>query len=42
MIVVVDGISPNVDRVSVLGNAVVSQIPEAIGRAIMHAEALLD
>ena len=36
---VADGVSPNVDRVSSLGNAVVPQIPELIGRAILSAEA---
>lgn len=34
---VADGISSNVDRVSALGNAVVPQIPELIGRAILDA-----
>jgi DNA (cytosine-5)-methyltransferase 1 len=34
---VVDGISGNVDRVAALGNAVVPQIPELIGRAILAA-----
>lgn len=33
-----DGIPNRVDRMHALGNAVVPQIPEAIGRAIMHAE----
>ncbi len=32
---VVDGVSANVDRVAALGNAVVPQIPELIGRAIL-------
>lgn len=34
-----DGIPDRVDRTSMLGNAVVPQIPEIIGRAIMKAEA---
>lgn len=33
-----DGVSANVDRVGALGNAVVPQIPELIGRAILQAE----
>jgi DNA (cytosine-5)-methyltransferase 1 len=33
-----DGISSGVDRLRCLGNAVVPQIPEIIGRAIMEAE----
>ena len=37
-----DGVSSWVDRNSSLGNAVVPQIPEIIGRVIMHAEALSD
>lgn len=36
-----DGVRANVDRVGALGNAVVPQIPEIIGRAIMQAEAAL-
>jgi DNA (cytosine-5)-methyltransferase 1 len=32
---VADGISANVDRVAALGNAVVPQIPELIGNAIL-------
>jgi hypothetical protein len=32
-----DGISKGMDRLTRLGNAVVPQIPEAIGRAIMGA-----
>jgi DNA (cytosine-5)-methyltransferase 1 len=35
-----DGIPDRVDRTSALGNAVVPQIPEIIGRAIMQAEGL--
>jgi DNA (cytosine-5)-methyltransferase 1 len=35
---VADGVSANVDRVSALGNAVVPQIPELIGRAILEYE----
>lgn len=35
---VADGISNRVDRVAALGNAVVPQIPELIGRAILEAE----
>lgn len=35
---VVDGVPPNVDRLKGLGNAVVPQIPELIGRAILNAE----
>jgi DNA (cytosine-5)-methyltransferase 1 len=34
-----DGTAGRVDRLAALGNAVVSQIPEMIGRAIMAAEA---
>ena len=34
---VVDGVSNRVDRIKALGNAVVPQIPEVIGRAIMAA-----
>jgi hypothetical protein len=34
-----DGVRRNVDRVGSLGNAVVPQIPELIGRAILAAEA---
>lgn len=33
-----DGVSANVDRVAALGNAVVPQIPELIGHAIIAAE----
>lgn len=33
-----DGIRENVDQVAALGNAVLPQIPEMIGRAIMQAE----
>ncbi len=33
-----DGIPDRVDRTSALGNAVVPQIPELIGRAILQAE----
>ena len=33
-----DGISPQMDRLKALGNAVVPQIPEIIGRAIMAVE----
>jgi DNA (cytosine-5)-methyltransferase 1 len=36
---VADGISENVDRDCALGNAVVPQIPELIGRAILAAQA---
>lgn len=36
---VVDGVSANVDRVSVLGNAVVPAVPEILGRAILTAMA---
>jgi DNA (cytosine-5)-methyltransferase 1 len=36
---VVDGFSDNVDRDAALGNAVVPQIPELIGRAILASEA---
>jgi len=35
---VADGLSPGVDRFKRLGNAVVPQIPELIGRAIMEVE----
>lgn len=34
---VVDGVSANVDRIAALGNAVVPQIPELIGRAIIRS-----
>jgi DNA (cytosine-5)-methyltransferase 1 len=34
-----DGISSCVDRLGACGNAVVPQIPEIIGHAILHAEA---
>ena len=37
---VVDGFSGRVDRLKGLGNAVVPQIPELIGRAIMEAEGM--
>ena len=37
MVRVVDGLSADVDAVAALGNAVVPQIPELIGRAIMQA-----
>ncbi len=37
---VVDGVPNRVDRVGALGNAVVPQIPELIGRAILQAEGL--
>jgi hypothetical protein len=30
-----------VDRIAALGNAVVPQIPEIIGRAILEAEAMI-
>jgi len=33
-----DGLSSSMDRIKCLGNAVVPQIPELIGRAIMEAE----
>lgn len=36
---VADGVPSRVDRLRALGNAVVPQIPELIGRAIMEAEA---
>jgi DNA (cytosine-5)-methyltransferase 1 len=36
---VVDGVPRGVDRLRALGNAVVPQIPELIGRAILQAEA---
>jgi DNA (cytosine-5)-methyltransferase 1 len=36
---VLDGVSYRLDRVGALGNAVVPQIPEIIGRAIMEARA---
>jgi hypothetical protein len=35
---VVDGIPDFVDRITALGNAVIPQIPEMIGRAIMEVE----
>jgi hypothetical protein len=35
---VADGISNRVDRIASLGNAVVPQIPELIGKAILEAE----
>ncbi|NBR90616.1 MAG: DNA (cytosine-5-)-methyltransferase [Rhodobacteraceae bacterium] len=35
---VADGVSNRVDRLAALGNAVVPQIPELIGRAILQAE----
>lgn len=37
---VADGIPNNVERLGALGNAVVPQIPEIIGRAIMQAEGI--
>ena len=37
---VVDGVPSRVDRLRALGNAVVPQIPELIGRAILQSEAL--
>lgn len=37
---VVDGVSADVDAVAALGNAVVPQIPELIGKAIMQAEGM--
>jgi DNA (cytosine-5)-methyltransferase 1 len=37
---VADGVPSRVDRLGALGNAVVPQIPELIGRAIMQAEGL--
>ena len=36
------GIPSRMDRLAALGNSVVPEIPEIIGRAIMHAEALSD
>ena len=36
-----DGISTRMDRLRALGNAVVPQIPELIGRAILQAEGLV-
>ena len=36
---VVDGVPSRVDRLRALGNAVVPQIPELIGRAILQSEA---
>lgn len=38
---VADGVPARVDRLAALGNAVVPQIPEIIGRAILEAEARL-
>jgi DNA (cytosine-5)-methyltransferase 1 len=37
---VAHGVSNRVDRLGGLGNAVVPQIPELIGRAIMQAEGM--
>ena len=37
---VANGVPNRVDRLKALGNAVVPQIPEIIGRAIMEAEKL--
>jgi DNA (cytosine-5)-methyltransferase 1 len=37
---VVDGVSADVDAVAAIGNSVVPQIPELIGRAIMQAEGM--
>jgi len=37
---VATGVKHRVDRVCALGNAVVPQIPELIGRAILQAEGL--
>ena len=36
-----DGVPDQVDRTGALGNAVVPQIPELIGRAIMQAEGMM-
>jgi DNA (cytosine-5)-methyltransferase 1 len=38
---VAHGVSSRVDRLKGLGNAVVPQIPELIGRAILKAEGLV-
>ena len=35
-----DGIPSKMDRLKGLGNAVVPQIPELIGRAILHEESI--
>jgi DNA (cytosine-5)-methyltransferase 1 len=37
---VANGVPQRVDRLKGLGNAVVPQIPELIGRAIMEAEGM--